>query len=212
MEAPLFYKLMKPALIDESKKYPAIFLIHGMGSNEDDLPPLIQSFQEQTFIFSIRGPLIHSTGYALFTFDELGKPNQASFNHMLKKLDEFLTFAVHQYPIDQNNLFLMGFSQGAILSMSYAMKNSGRIKGVLALSGYIPSFIKDEFKNDSLKGLKIFISHGEADPVLPFSWGVAGKEFLQERGANVSFKSYQAGHWVSQENYEDLLVWFKQFL
>ncbi|MEN0648783.1 dienelactone hydrolase family protein [Caldifermentibacillus hisashii] len=212
MQAPLYFNLMKPKTIETDKKYPAIFLLHGMGSNELDLPPLVQAFNEKMFIFSLRGPLVQPPGYAFFTMEDLGQPNENSFKQTIKSVDDFILFATKNYPIDENNLFLMGFSQGAILSMTYAIIHSGKIKGVLALSGYIPAFIKEEYKNAELTQLNLFISHGEDDPVLPFSWGVASKEFLQERGAIVTFKSYQAGHWVTQENFEDIQVWLKDRL
>jgi len=192
LQAPLYFNLMKPKTIETDKKYPAIFLLHGMGSNELDLPPLVQAFNEKMFIFSLRGPIVQPPGYAFFTMEDLGQPNENSFKQTIKMVDNFILFATKTYPIDENNLFLMGFSQGAILSMTYAIIHLGKIKGVAHLN--------------------LFISHGEDDPVLPFSWGVASKEFLQERGAIVTFKSYQAGHWVTQENFEDIQVWLKDRL
>lgn len=64
LQAPLYFNLMKPKTIETDKKYPAIFLLHGMGSNELDLPPLVQAFNEKMFIFSLRGPIVQPPGYA----------------------------------------------------------------------------------------------------------------------------------------------------
>lgn len=212
MQSPFYYHLIKPNSVDFNKKYPAIFLMHGMGSNEEDLPPLVQSFQDQLYIFSIRGPIVQPPGYAFFSFKELGKPEQVSFNDALQKLEKFLSFAIEQYPIDEKRLFLLGFSQGAIISMSYAIKNPKKIKGVLALSGYVPLFIQEAFHQQSLEQLNFFVSHGEQDPVLPFTWGNESVNFLRKLGAHITFKSYKAGHWVTDENLKDLQIWLNEQL
>ncbi len=66
MNSPFTFKHTQPSNMEPHKKYPAIFLLHGMGSNEDDLPQLVQNFQEQCHIFSLRGPITQKPGYAFF--------------------------------------------------------------------------------------------------------------------------------------------------
>lgn len=212
MRAPLLFELKKPNHLEENKKYPALFMMHGMGSNEQDLPPLVEGFQEKMYIFSLRGPFIQPPGYAFFRMEELGKPDWKSFDDTIHKIDEFLKFAIQSYPIDQKQIYFLGFSQGAMLAMSLGIKMRNSIKGVIALSGYIPNFVQNEYKEQSLQDLHIFLSHGEQDPVLPFQWGVSSYEFLKERKANISFQSYPAGHWVTQENFEDIRSWLSETL
>lgn len=64
MNTPFTFKHTQPTTMDPHKKYPAIFLLHGMGSHEDDLPQLVQDFKEQCHIFSLRGPITQKPGYA----------------------------------------------------------------------------------------------------------------------------------------------------
>jgi phospholipase/carboxylesterase len=72
--------------------------------------------------------------------------------------------------IDTNCLYLLGFSQGAIVSMTLGLTLGKRIKGIVALSGYIPGFVKEEYKLKPVEQQSLFISHGELDNILPYEW------------------------------------------
>lgn len=212
MYSPFVYELRNPSTIDPNKKYPALFLMHGMGSNEQDLFSLVKGQEETFFVFSIRGPLAQPPGYAFFTIEGYGKPHREVFDQSIDQLTSFLDYASKNYPIDQGNIYLLGFSQGAIVSMSLGLALGERIKGIVALSGYIPAFVKEEYDIQSVENLSIFISHGEYDPVLPFQWGVESKAFFEKQGANVSFHSYPEGHTVLLQNYRDFTEWINNNL
>lgn len=208
----LTYISKTPTKIDTNKKYPAIFLMHGMGSNETDLIPLIEGLGEDVFIFSLRGPLSQPPGYAFFSIEGFGKPHREVFEEALIKIEDTVKEAIDSQPIDSNAIFLMGFSQGAILSMSLAIKLPETFKGIIALSGYIPEFVRNENNDVSLAGIEAFISHGEQDPVLPFEWGVQAEKFYREHGAASTFKAYRAPHTVTMDNVQDLRAWLSERL
>lgn len=183
-----------------------------MGSNENDLVGLVSSLKETCHIFSIRGPIAQPPGYAFFTIEGYGKPHRAVFDQVIKDLQAFIEAVVEEYPIDSEQLFLLGFSQGAILSQSLALIMGNQIKGIVALSGYIPAFVKEEYARQPVNKLNAFISHGEIDNVLPYEWGVASKEYFTEQGANVTFKSYPVAHGVAADNHRDLLAFLNKKL
>jgi phospholipase/carboxylesterase len=168
---------------------------------------LVDGLEEHFFIFSIRGPLEQGPGFAFFTIERFGKPHQDIFGQAIGSLLGFIDWAASEFPIDSSHFYLMGFSQGAILSMSAALAHSNSIKGVVALSGYIPEFVKEEFKGKSMEKTSLFISHGQLDQVLPYSWSQASKEYFEAAGAAVAFKSYPSPHTVSQQNYQDFTTW-----
>lgn len=207
MNSPMIYELRRPQNIDPEKTYPAMFLLHGIGSNEQNMLPLVNGLDEQFFIFSVRGHLPHPPGYAYFTIQGYGKPHREVFDDAIGKLTSFVEYACEQYPIDLNKLFLLGFSQGAILSMTLGLTLGNRIKGIIALNGYIPGFVKEEYDIKSVQDLSLFISHGEMDHVFPLDWGIANDEYFRELGANVTFKTYQEGHTVSIKNVQDYMDW-----
>jgi phospholipase/carboxylesterase len=208
----MIYELRRPKNIDPEKTYPALFVMHGIGSNEQNMLSLVEGLEEQFFIFSIRGHLVHPPGFAYFTIQGYGKPHRDIFDQAINKLTIFIDYATEQYPLDLRKLYLMGFSQGAILSMTLGLTLGDRIKGIIALSGYIPEFVKEEYNIKSLHQMSLFISHGEIDQVLPYEWGVANNEYFKELGATVTFKSYQVGHTVSMQNLQDYLNWIQDSL
>ncbi|TQR18704.1 alpha/beta hydrolase [Psychrobacillus vulpis] len=204
MKSPFTYKHTAPEATGE--KLPAIFLLHGMGSNEEDLPQLIKSFEKTHHIFSLRGPIVHNPGYAFFTIAEVGKPDRDVFDQIITFIQAFIHEAIEEYELNPDKIFVVGFSQGAVLAQTLALTMGNVISGVVALSGYIPDFVKGEYSNRSVDHLNIFISHGDYDYVIPSQWGAESKDYFEAQGAKVTFKTYNDGHGVTPENHKDLIT------
>ncbi|WP_419887354.1 alpha/beta hydrolase [Neobacillus niacini] len=212
MNAPMIYELRRPREINPDKKYPALFIMHGIGSNEQNMLSLVNGLEERFYIFSIRGHLTQPPGFAFFTIEGYGKPHREVFDEGVTQLTNFVDYACEQYPLDASQLYLLGFSQGAILAMTLGLTLGEKIKGIVALSGYIPAFVKEEYEIKSVKELSVFISHGEMDQVLPFEWGLANNEYFRQLDANVTFKTYLEGHSVSMSNHQDFTNWLLEDL
>lgn len=207
MGTPMIYELRRPKNIVTGKNYPALFIMHGIGSNEHNMLSLVDGLEEHFYIFSVRGQLSQGPGFAYFTIQGYGKPHREVFDDGIDKLTNFITYASENYPLDLNNLYLLGFSQGAIVSMTLALTLGNKIKGVVALSGYIPIFVKEEYNINPNKNLAVFISHGEFDQVLPFEWGKENAEYFSKLGIHVTFNTYPDGHTVSGKNLQDFQTW-----
>ncbi|MGW9164851.1 alpha/beta hydrolase [Priestia megaterium] len=203
----MMYELCKPSRVELNKTYPAIFVMHGMGSNEQNMLSLVDGLDDTFYIFSIRGPLSYPPGFAYFTIQGYGKPHRGVFNHVISQLTSFIDYAGEQYPLDHDYLYLLGFSQGAIASMTLGLTLGDRIKGIVALSGYIPGFVKEEYALKPVNHLSLFISHGEFDNVLPYKWGLESYAFFQGLGAQVTFQDYPEGHTISLKNHQDFMKW-----
>ena len=96
MDAPMIYNLRKPKQVDPDKTYPALFLIHGMGSNEQNMFPLVQGLEEEFYIFSIRGPISQPPGFAFFTIEGYGKPHRDVFDRAVDQLTNFMDYATRK--------------------------------------------------------------------------------------------------------------------
>ncbi|NME06498.1 dienelactone hydrolase family protein [Psychrobacillus sp. BL-248-WT-3] len=208
MKSPFTYKYIAPTT--NGNDQPSLFLFHGMGSNEEDLLQLVKELEGSHHIFSLRGPIVFNPGYAFFTIEEEGRPERQVFDKVLTYLHQFIAEAVQEYSLDQSKISLVGFSQGAVLAQTIALTMGDVIKGVAALSGYLPDFVKEEYRKHPVDHLTMFISHGEYDYVIPSHWGLESKNYFEELGANVTYKTYEDGHGVVPENQLDLVNFIKQ--
>ncbi len=209
MKSPYNFNYLPPTNVGINEAR-SIFLFHGLGSNEEDLLQLVDIFKGNYHIFSLRGPITHRPGFAFYTFEEEGKPVRDVFDKMISFTLDFINEAINEYQLDKNKIFLMGFNQGAVVSQTLALFLGNEIAGTIALSGFIPEFVKNEYKKDHLENAKVFISHGEFDYDFPISWGINSKEFFEDYGAQVTYNSYPVGHGVSPENLKDLIAFIQR--
>ncbi|MEK4426285.1 alpha/beta hydrolase [Solibacillus sp. FSL K6-1523] len=204
MKSPYIYKHLAPRI--EGDKHPAIFLLHGLGSNEQDLIQLVESFSTQCHIFSLQGPIEHRPGYAFYTFEEEGKPARSIFDKVVKVTEDFIHEAIEVYQLDPTQIYIVGFNQGAAIAQSLAVVMGNEIRGTAALSGYLPEFVALEYSKKAMDQSKIFISHGEYDYDFPLVWAEQSAAFFNDYGTNVTFKTYPVGHGVNEQNIQDLVA------
>lgn len=211
MNSKIFYALSEPTEKNTDHKYPAILLMHGMGSNENDLLSIVESLKNDFYIISLRGPIAQPPGYAFFTIERIGYPQPESFIHILNEIQKFIEEAVNEYPIDEDKIYLAGFSQGAILSQSLAALMGNKLAGIVALSGYLPNLI-GEMEKAPMNRVKVLLTHGEQDQVIPFSWSKESKEFFEANGAKVQYYTYAGGHFVTPELVQKIEEYFHHAL
>jgi phospholipase/carboxylesterase len=186
---------------------PVIFVLHGMGASETNLPPILENFRSTHLIISVRGPLAHGNGYAYFYAKSYGNPDRATFDPAVAALTQFFDDAIRQYPVDPERVFVVGFSQGSILGMTLSLATHLPIKGVVALNGYIPQFIMEQAP-ESVR-TAYFVSQGETDPIFPLAVGRKTHAFLAPRSSDVTYGEYPVGHEISPSMVGDLTRWLR---
>jgi phospholipase/carboxylesterase len=209
-ETNLFYLVKTPVLTD--KPAPLLLLLHGYASNEADLFSFANALPSKYLVVSARAPLtVGSDAYAWYnvTFKD-GKPvyNFDESEQSRLKIISFIETLKERYNIDSNEIYLCGFSQGAIMSYSVGLTRPDLIKGIAVMSGRMLEEIKYQAAPiDSLKKLKIFISHGSSDQTLPLQYAKDANAYLQSIGLLPSFKIYPDGHTISKPMLDDLVKW-----
>ena len=212
----LEYLIRKPA--NSLSHPPLLIMLHGYGSNERDLFSFAEELPPDLLILSVRAPLSMGFGsYAWYSInfeaDRNNFSNLEEANSALGEIDRFVDGALDKYAPDPNRVFLMGFSQGTILSLAYALNHPGRIQHVIALSGYVnQKLLRTPLVANDYKGLDIFASHGTADQVIPVEWARRTPEFLEKLKIEHEYKEYPVGHGVSPQNFFDLLSWIRKRL
>jgi phospholipase/carboxylesterase len=214
MNLSLEYLIREPKI--KLDKNPLILLLHGYGSNEQDLFSFASELPDEYYIISARAPYNMQYGsYAWFAINFDADQNKFSDNEQAKAsrdlIAQFIDELLVNYPIDASNVTLVGFSQGTILSYAVALSHPEKVQKVVALSGYVNLDILDEnYLQNSFPNLKIFTSHGTVDQVIPVDWGRKAKPFLENLGINVTYKEYPIGHGVSPQNFYDFKNWLME--
>lgn len=209
MKPAYVYEIHLPPRMEPGRTYPTMFTLHGKGSHERNMYGLVEPLAEECILIGIRGDQMLGSGYQYYELKSLGHPLRDSFDRAVRQLTAFIEYATGAYPVDPERRYLLGFSQGAILSMTLALTMGEKLKGIVALNGYVPEFVKTEYPHGDTSGLAIFLSHGEQDQVFPVHIGQETAAFWQELTPNVTFRLYPAGHGVTEENREDFLQWLR---
>lgn len=205
--------LVRKPQIESDSKAPLLLLLHGYGSNEEDLFAFASELPEKYFIISARAPLpMQPYGNAWYTIHwDATDGKWSDDDEAIEARDliaKFIDEATTAYDLDSKNVTLIGFSQGTILSYAVALTYPDKIKNVIALSGYINEAIT-ETKDNKAKydHLSIFCSHGTSDQVIPVTAARMAPPFLAKVGISTELKEYPVGHGVLPQNFYDLKNW-----
>ena len=193
-------------------KSPLIILIHGYGSNEKDLFSLIDYLPKEAYIISLRGPIeLFNNSYAWY--DIYVDANNKFYDHegakkIRDELSKFIDEIIKHPNIDSDNITLIGFSQGAILSHAISYSYPGKIKNIMALSGVIDEKIMK--RADSKPKTNIYISHGTNDNMIDYHISRESLNFYKSKDIDFTFESYDQGHGINEKNLESLVKWLKE--
>ena len=195
---------------NESKGAPLLLLLHGYGSNEGDLMGLAPHLDARYVCVSARAPYeMDSGGFAWFNIDMGPEGVRFDFVQAMESLVQVyaLTDAlVEQY--QPSSVHIAGFSQGASMALSAALKKPHNFAGAIALSGVCgPEMMPED--PASVRDLPVFMSHGRQDPVIPIAQARTSKQMLEPLALALVYNEYDMPHTINQSCLEDLAVWLK---
>lgn len=211
MDTPqLHYLLQEPKTKYEKNK--AIVLLHGVGSNEQDLFGLADHLPSDFYILSVRGPFALGGGrFAWYNVDfSTGKPVFDKKQELSSReaLIKFIADIKKKYQLDE--IYLGGFSQGAIMSYTIGLSQPKIVNGTIALSGRILEEIQSTITTgNDLSQLKVFLAHGVQDDKLPIHYAREAKSYLEKLKVKLSYHEYPIGHQINEAVLNDLNSWLR---
>lgn len=138
----------------------------------------------------------------------------ADLHSSAQLIKDFVGQATAKYHTQPDRVFLVGFSQGAIMAYEVALRDPQLVRGIAALSGSVLPVLKAELKPDQrLNNLAIFIGHGTLDQALPYASATRANEVLVGLGLKPEFHGYPGmNHTVSEAEVQDLKAWLETSL
>ncbi|WP_142786471.1 alpha/beta hydrolase [Changchengzhania lutea] len=207
--------IRKSSLTDNA---PVLIMLHGYGSDENDLFSFANELPEELFIISVKAPYpmqpFGNAWYAINFDADQGKWND---NEQAKEsrdlIATFIDEVIETYPVNKNAISLLGFSQGSILSYAVAFSYPEKIKNIVALSGYINHDILPEQMEDAQYAhLDFYCSHGSVDQVIPVDWARQVSPFLSKHHIKHVYSEFPIGHGVAPQNFYALKDWLHKRL
>lgn len=182
--------------IDEAEK--ALILLHGRGANAEDILGLATHLKVKDFAL-LAPQATYNTWYPK-SFLAKQESNEPWLGSALELLKEVLDDVVAQ-GIAKENIYFLGFSQGACLTLEFVARNAEKYGGIVAFTGgLIGDRIQPENYFGDFKETPIFLSSGNPDPHVPLQRVEESVCILEKMNARVRMKIYENRlHSISQD-------------
>jgi phospholipase/carboxylesterase len=195
--------------ITEAKK--ALIMIHGRGGTAEDILSLAAHLDVKDF--ALLAP--QATNNSWYPLSFLAKPadNEPWLSSALEILGDTVT-EIEESGIAKENIYFLGFSQGACLTLEFVTRNAIAYGGVVAFTGGLigDKIYPGNYKGD-FAGTPVFIGTSNPDPHVPVERVYASSNILRQMNAAVTEKVYDnMGHTITMDEIEqaNTLIFNKQ--
>lgn len=191
----------------EGNQAPTLVLLHGYGSNMQDLFGLKPYLPPMNLVCFQAPKDIGMGGFAWYDIN-WDNGNKIINDHEVAAVAEQVVESITHWKKEHGltgPVVCGGFSQGAILSMAI-LKGGFNASGYVLMSGYmLPEWREDSWEID----VPVLQTHGTMDHVIPFEWAQSGADLLQSN--LFTFKSYPMAHNLNAECIADVQQFLEQF-
>ena len=193
-----------------------LVLLHGRGTNEHDLFPLLDLLDPQGRLVGVtpRAPLsLPPGGSHWYIVRRVGYPDPGTFFPTYEALEGWVDALPETLGAPPGRIVLGGFSQGAVMSYALAL-GAGRPSpaALIALSGFIPVVEGFGLDLESRAGLPVAIGHGTLDPIIPVDFGRDARDRLEQAGLAVVYRESPMAHSVDPAFLGELAPWLEAVL
>lgn len=180
-------------------------LIHGRGATAESILGLKNQIENQDIYYI--APQAEAREWYPNSFLNPVEDNQPELDQTLETVEVCIE-DLEEKGYEKENIFLLGFSQGACLATEYVARNPEKFKAVIGLSGGLigPEGKSFDYSGD-LEETPIFLGCSENDPHIPKGRVDETEEVLQGLNAEVEKRIYEGSfhgivedeiHWINQ--------------
>ena len=208
------YSVKESLSFDEDDK--VIIMFHGYGSNKDDLFSFAKFMNPNFLIISVQAPIqMDYNSYCWWSLnynnDMQLQINTKEAENSLNELNRFISEDLcNKYNFGLNQVYLLGFSQGCMISYALSINFPENYKKAVGLSGKIPYEIINFDEKFDYSNHNFFCSHGVNDQVIPIEVGRESNRWFSEKNINHKYHEFESAHGINSENFEQMNLWLSK--
>lgn len=183
---------------DLQKAKKALIMLHGRGAGAEDIIGLSSQFELSDT--AIVAPQATNNSWYPYSFMAPVENNQPALDSALELIGE-LVADILAAGIPAGQIYFLGFSQGACLTLEYVARNPQRYGGIVAFTGgLIGHNLDTSLYSGDFHNTPVLISTGDPDPHVPVSRVLETVSVLKALNAEVTYKVYvDRPHTISQQ-------------
>lgn len=189
--------LTRPHVFRQGSSSRTLLTLHGTGADENNLLGLANALDPDASVLSPRGMFIEDGMNRFFERYPGGTFNEDSIDLAVNELAAFVQACIIEYNLDANNIFAVGFSNGANTAAALLIRKPEFLSGAALFGSTKP------YKNiaeTNLQGKKIWLANGDQDSYAPVDVSSEWVRDLQSFGAEVTWLRHPGGHMIIPEH------------
>ena len=131
------------------------------------------------------------------------------FDTAVTALLQFINSLPQKYGANREQIYLMGFSQGAAVALAAAIREPEIIKGIASLVGFMPKEVDESIATARLADLPVFMAAGKEDERVPLEIARESAKAVRAAGAYLEYREYETGHKLNGQGMRKLKQWWR---
>ena len=183
-----------------------LLLLHGTGGNEQDLIPLGVELDPNGALLSPRGKILENGMPRFFRRLAEGVFDVEDLKQRTNELADFVTAAAQHYKLAADQVVAVGYSNGANIAASMLLLRPEILHAAILFRAMVP-LVPENLPN--LRSVRIWISAGDQDPIIPVSETQRLVELLRRAGADVTIRFANATHALTDADVKTARHWLE---